>query len=107
VTKKVFLIVDHLSVHEAAAVDRWLADKTDRIEVFYLPKYAPKRNPDAYPSCDVKANFNTDGVPKDHEELPGKLHRFMQGSAKLPARVASYFEHKFIEYAAVPEPSPT
>src|SRR3954465_319581 len=37
-TKKVFLIVDHLSVHEAAAVDEWLADKVERIEVFYLPK---------------------------------------------------------------------
>ena len=47
-SKKVFLIVDHLSVHEAAAVDQWLADKTDRIEVFYLPKYAPERNPDEY-----------------------------------------------------------
>jgi transposase len=46
VTKKVFLIVDHLSVHEAAAVEQWLADKADRIEVFYLPKYAPERNPD-------------------------------------------------------------
>ena len=44
--KKVFLIVDHLSVHEAAAVDEWLADKTDRIEVFYLPKYAPSYAPD-------------------------------------------------------------
>jgi hypothetical protein len=29
--------VDHLSVHEAAVVDQGLADKTDRIEVFYLP----------------------------------------------------------------------
>ena len=36
--KKVFLIVDHLSVHEAAAVDQWLADKRDRIEVLCLPK---------------------------------------------------------------------
>src|SRR3954449_12897747 len=44
-TKKVFLIVDHLSVHEAAAVDEWLADKKDRIEVSFLPKYAPERNP--------------------------------------------------------------
>jgi hypothetical protein len=35
-TKKVFLVVDHLSVHEAAVVDQWLADKKDRIEVFYL-----------------------------------------------------------------------
>jgi len=101
--KKIFLIVDHLSVHEAAVVDEWLADKTDRIEVFYLPKYAPERNPDEYLNCDVKANINTDGLPKDCAELTGKLRRFMQKLAKLPARVASYFEHKCIAYAAVPE----
>jgi transposase len=106
-TTKIFLIVDHVSVHEAAVVDPWLADKTDRIEVFYLPKYAPERNPDEYLNCEVKANINTDGLPKDREELQGKLHRFMQRLAKLPARVASYFKHKYIEYAAVPEPSPT
>ena len=105
--KKVFLIVDHLSVHEAAAVDEWLADKTDRIEVFYLPKYAPERNPDEYLNCDLKANINTDGLPKDRQELQGKLRRFMQRLAKLPARIASYFEHKYIAYAAVPELTPT
>ena len=105
--KKVFLIVDHLSVHEAAAVDQWLADKTDRIEVFCLPKYAPERNPDEYLNCDLKANINTDGLPKDREELQGKLRRFMQRLAKLPARVASYFKHKCIDYAAVPELNPT
>ncbi|MCA1696290.1 MAG: IS630 family transposase [Actinobacteria bacterium] len=106
-TKKVFLIVDHLSVHEAAAVNQWLADKTDRIEVFCLPKYAPERNPEEYLNCDVKANINTDGLPKDREELQGKLHRFMQRLAKLPARIASYFKHKYIAYAAVPELNPT
>src|SRR3954462_3172690 len=106
-TKKVFLIVDHLSVHEAAAVEQWLSDKTDQIEVFYLPKYAPERNPDEYLNCDVKANINTDGLPKDREELQGKLYRFMQRLAKLPARIASYFEHKFIAYAAAPELNPT
>lgn len=105
--KKVFLIVDHLSVHEAAAVDRWLADKTDRIEVFSLPKYAPERNPDEYLNCALKANINTDGLPKDREELRGKRRRFMQRLAKLPTRIASYFEHKYIAYAAVPELTPT
>jgi transposase len=106
-TTKVFLIVDHLSVHEAAAVEQWLADKTDRIEVFYLPKYAPERNPEEYLNCDIKANINTDGLPKDREELQGKLHRFMRRLANLPARIASYFEHKYITYAAVPELNPT
>jgi transposase len=103
-SKKVFLIVDNLRVHEAAAVEEWLAGKKDRIEVFYLPKYAPERNPDEYLNCDVKANINTDGLPKDREELKGKLHRFMQKLAKLPERVASYFKHKLIRYAAAPEP---
>jgi transposase len=106
-TKKVFLIVDHLSVHEAAAVDQWLADKTDRIEVSYLPKYSPERNPEEYLNCDVKANINADGLPKDREELQGKLRRFMQRLAKLPERLASYFEHKYIAYAAAPVMTPT
>jgi transposase len=102
-TKKVFLIVDHLSVHESAAVEQWLSDKKDRIEVFYLPKYAPERNPDEYLNCDLKANLNTDGLPKDRAELRGKVHRFMPKLGKLPARIASYFEHKCIAYAAAPE----
>src|SRR3954447_22298380 len=106
-TKKVFLIVGHLSVHEAAAVERWVADKTDRIGVFYLPRYAPERDPDEYLNCDVKANINTDGLPKGREESHGKLHRFMQRLAKLPARVASYFKHKCIAYAAAPKPGLT
>jgi transposase len=105
-TKKVFLIVDHLSVHEATVVEQWLVDKRDRIEIFYLPKYAPERNPDEYLNCDVKANINTDGLPKDREELKGKLHRFMQRLAKLPERIASYFKHKYIEYAAEPQVNP-
>jgi transposase len=106
-TRKVFLIVDHLSVHEAAAVGRWLADKTERIELFSLPKYAPERNAEEYLNCDVKANINTDGLPKDREELQGKLRRFMQRLAKLPTRIASYFESKYIAYAAAPELNPT
>jgi transposase len=104
VPKKIFLIVDHLSVHEAAAVEEWLADKQDKIEVHYLPKYTPERNADEYLNCDVKANINVDGLPKDRPELKGKLRRFMQKLSKLPARVASYFKHKYIEYASAPEP---
>src|SRR3954469_24912266 len=75
-TKEVFLIVDHWSVHEAAAVDEWSADRKDRIDVFDLPKDAPERNPGEYRNCDVKANIKTDGLPTDREELQGKLHRF-------------------------------
>jgi transposase len=103
-TKKIFLIVDNLSVHEAEAVEQWLVDKQDQIELFYLPKYTPERNPDEYLNCDVKTNINADGLPKDRPELKGKLKRFMQKLSKLPDRVMSYFKHKFLGYAAAPEP---
>lgn len=103
-SKKVFLIVDNLKVHEAAAVDEWLADKKDRIEIFYLPKYTPERNPDEYLNCDVKTNINADGLPKDREELRGKLQRFMHKLSKLPSRIASYFQHKYLIYASAPQP---
>jgi transposase len=105
--KKVFLIVDNLSVHDANAVNEWLADKKNKIEVFYLPKYSPERNPDEYLNCDIKGNINTDGMPKDREELKGKLSRFMQKLSELPQRVASYFKHKCIQYAAAPVPVPS
>jgi transposase len=98
--KKVFLIVDNLSVHVSAAVEEWVAQHKDKLEIFCLPKYSPERNPDEYLNCDVKGNINTDGLPSDREELKGKLERFMQKLSGLPKRIASYFKHKFIQYAA-------
>jgi transposase len=100
--RKLFVIVDHLSVHESAAVAAWLADKTDRIEVFYLPKYAPELNPDEYLNCDVKAGVNAHGLPKTRDQLKDNLKRFMHKLLQLPKRVASYFRHKCINYAAAP-----
>jgi transposase len=105
-TKKVFLIVDNLSVHISKEVNGWLADKKDRIEVFTLPKYAPERNPDEYLNCDVKGNINEDGLPNSREELHTKVESFMTKLAGLPKRIISYFKHRFIAYAAAPSPMP-
>jgi transposase len=104
-TQKVFLIVDNLSVHESAAVEAWLADKKDRIEVFYLPKYSPELNPDEYLNCDVKGNVNARGLPQTRDELKSNLKAFMQKLAKMPSRIASYFQHKCINYAEAAAPS--
>ena len=104
VKKKIFLIVDNLSVHISREVEQFLADKKDRIELFTLPKYAPERNPDEYLNCDVKGNINSDGLPSSREELHAKLESFMSKLARLPNRIISYFKHRFIAYAAQPVP---
>ena len=45
---KVFLIVDNLQVHKAGKVQAWVAERRDKIELFFLPAYAPEHNPDEY-----------------------------------------------------------
>src|SRR5579872_2718578 len=41
-TRKLFLIVDRLTAHEAAKVDNWTAAHGERLELFYLPRRAPE-----------------------------------------------------------------
>lgn len=38
--KKVLLILDNLGVHHCKPVKTWLAQRSDQIEVFYLPSTA-------------------------------------------------------------------
>jgi transposase len=98
--QKIFLIVDNLKLHEALLVRAWVAEHQEKIELFPIPKYSPELNPDEYLNCDVKANIHEKGLPHSREELKGTLNAFMHKLAQLPARVASYFRHPRIAYAA-------
>jgi transposase len=46
--RKIFLVVDNLRVDHATLVKEWLADKTDKIWLVFLPPHAPESNPDKY-----------------------------------------------------------
>jgi hypothetical protein len=46
--RKLFVIVDNLPIHRARRVTAWVHDRADRIELFYLPPYAPEHNPDEF-----------------------------------------------------------
>ena len=61
--RKIFLIVDRLRAHEAKKVEAWAAEHRDRIELFFLPRYAPERNADEYLNNDMKGSINATGLP--------------------------------------------
>ena len=44
--QKVFLILDNLKVHHGKLAASWLEKHKDKIEVFFLPPYAPEYNLD-------------------------------------------------------------
>jgi hypothetical protein len=90
---KVFLIVDRLRAHKTPEVERWLARHRQRIEVFYLPRYAPELNADGYLNNDLKGQVNAAGVPQDKQEVRSRIQAFMRKLLHLPKHVMSYFQH--------------
>jgi transposase len=52
--RELFVIVGNLRAHRAKRVTVWAKANAERIELFYLPAYAPEHNPDGFLDNDVK-----------------------------------------------------
>ena len=97
---KVLLILDNLRVHHAKLVKAWLKRHWNEIEVYYLPAYSPDLNLDEYLNCDLKAGIKAAPPARNKEQLKKTVRGHMRMLQKKPARVAKYFEHSSIAYAA-------
>lgn len=98
-TDKVILIVDRHPSHMAGKVDRWLAQRTDRIEIFYLPPYSPELNPDEYLNNDVKSNAVGRRRAGSQAELVANVRGYLASTQRRPEMVCSYFHAKHVRYA--------
>ncbi len=97
---KVFLILDNLRVHHSKIIKKWEEEHIDKIELFYLPSYSPDRNPDEYLNCDLKYGLSEKPAPKTVEKLKENLENHMNMLQNNTKRVAKYFNHPSIKYAA-------
>jgi transposase len=98
-SRKIYLITDRLRAHDSAAVAEWAEQHSERIEVFFLPRYAPERNPDEYLNNDLKGNVHAAGLPNNKGELGSRIQAFLHKLLKLPEHVRSYFQHPCVQYA--------
>ena len=97
---KLFLIVDNLRVHHSVKVSRWVQAHQDRIELHFLPAYAPQHNPDEYLNNDVKQQLKNRLKPDSREALVETASSVMRSLQRRPARIRSYFQAKDVRYAA-------
>jgi len=97
---KLFLVLDNLRVHHAKVVKEWLADKRDKIELFFLPSYSPELNPDEYLNCDLKAKISTDRPTRKKGDMKAKMLKHMRSIQSQSKRVKQYFKHQKIAHAA-------
>ena len=98
--KKVYMIVDNLRVHHANLVKDWVEENNEKIALFYLPAYSPDYNPDEYLNQDYKRNANKNNIPKTKTQLKKNTLNYMNNIVKNPKKVANFFKHNKIRYAA-------
>jgi len=96
--RKVFLILDNLKVHHGKLVSVWLEKHKEKIEVFFLPPYAPEYNPDEYLNHALKLSVHTGQLPYTAEDLSHKIHSFMRRLQHNPALVTRFFRHPALSY---------
>lgn len=98
---RVFLLLDRHPVHRAAEVARWVAQRPDRLRLFFLPSYSPDLNPDEFLNNDVKANALGRRRPRDDHEMIASVRAYLWSTQRQPAIVRSYFQAPSVQYAAV------
>ena len=96
--RKVFLILDNLRVHHGKIVAAWLEKNKEKIEVFFLPPYAPESNPDEYLNHALKMDVHSGNLPKSKKDIKHKIHSFMRRLQHDKEKVAAFFQHKNLAF---------
>lgn len=98
--RKVFLILDNLRVHHSKLVKAWVAERSDQIELFYLPSYSPQLNPEERLNADLKQEMGKRVPVRTKDKLRQAANEHMVMLEQTPERVMSYFQDRRVRYAA-------
>jgi transposase len=101
--RKVFFIVDNLRVHHGKLVAAWLEENKEKIEVFFLPPYAPESNPDEYLNHALKQDVHSGDLPRTKKDIKHKIHSFMRRLQQNKEKVIAFFRHPKIVYCLCAE----
>ena len=93
--RKVFLILDNLKVHHGKLAAAWLEKHKDKIEVFFLPPYAPEYNPDEYLNHALKISVHSGSLPYTAADISQSFMRKLQHH---PPLVSCFFLHSALSY---------
>jgi hypothetical protein len=96
---KVFLIVDNLKVPHARAVAAWVQKHRDRLELCYLPSYAPEHNPEECFDNDPKQTLARRRTPKTKGALKSAPTSYRRRLQRQSARVRAFFQAPSLRYA--------
>jgi len=95
----VLLVVDGHPAHRAKLISTYVQSLRGRLEIHFLPGYAPELNPDEF----VWNHLKHEGVSKkplrQGESLRARVHEDLERIRRTPALVRSFFRAPSVAYA--------
>lgn len=98
-TGKVFLVVDGHPAHKANLVKSYIQSLKGKLELHFLPPYAPDLNPDEFVWSYMKNNGVSKKPLKKNESLQSRIDEDLNRIKNNPALVKSFFGAKSVVYA--------
>jgi transposase len=98
--RPVFLILDGHPAHRARKFRDHLSSYDGRLQVFYLPAYAPQLNPDEFVWHEVKGHGLGRMTVSGPQELKMRATGCLRRLQKSPKKIRSFFQAPSTRYAA-------
>jgi transposase len=97
--RKVILILDGLPAHKAKSVAQYVQSRRGRLELHFLPPYAPDLNPDEFVWHHLKQNGTAKKPLKKDESLEERVIEDLQNIQEDAQLVKSFFKAESVAYA--------
>ena len=94
----VFLVVDGLAVHKAKAVAEYVQSLKGKLELHFLPPYAPDLNPDEFAWHHLKQNGTAKKPLRQNESLVDRVTYDLAGIQMNRGLVRSFFQADSVSY---------
>lgn len=96
---QVFLVVDGHPAHKANRVKHYIAGLKGRLELHFLPPYAPDLNPDEFVWSHMKSNGVSKKPLKQNESLRQRVEQDLCAIQQNKQLVRSFFGAPSVAYA--------
>jgi transposase len=96
--KPLFLVLDSLPAHKAKMVEHYVGSTAGRLQLFFLPGYAPELNPDELVWNHAKRTGTAKRPLKRGESLHERVHADLTAIQRRPALIRSFFREPSVAY---------
>jgi len=97
--KPILLVVDGLPAHKAKAVAKYVQSTKGRLELHFLPPYAPDLNPDEFVWSHLKQNGTSKKPLRKNEALRERVEQDLAAIKANRKLVQSFFKAPSVSYA--------